>query len=680
MPARASSGCQLNSPTGAVHHVIYLQFDNVHFRRDNPNVPSDLEQMPHLLNFIKHYGTLLTNHHTPLISHTANDILTSLTGMYSDRVGQPVANSFDYYTPSGAPDYTSSFKYWTDPVSSTDTSYNLITDPQGDNTPAPWVPYTRAGCDVGAFGTANIELENVSSDVNTVFGPNSPEAQEAAANHTKAVADFEGISIHCAKTSSVCSQANGGVADKLPSEPGGYNGYNALFGAKFVNPYLTNGGTTVKDMFGQPVTDGNGNPGFPGFDPSAAQSLGYVAAMQEHGIPVTYAYIADAHDNHGSSGGTYGPGEAGYVAQLKSYDRAFAKFFRNLRRHGINQSNTLFVITADENDHFVGGPPSPAGCDGIHTPCTYSKIGEIDANMTALLQSDFGITTPFDIHFDSAPVFYLNNQPAQNDQTITRPFERAVARLKVPNPITGQTVKAAQYLADQAEMRLLHMITYDPLRDPTFTMFGNPDYYWQTYQADCASTPTQVCEEGHAGFAWNHGDIQKDIVNTFLGMVGPGVKHLGIDHMVWTDHTDIRPTMMALLGLKDNYVQDGRVITEILTRSALNRAERRDGALLHKLGAWYKQIEAPVGLLAMNTLRASTRAMASGTAKDDSRYQAFEAEIKELTLFRNALGSEIRAGLHRVEFENQRIPRPELHLWIEFSRLLIGFSNLMAHQ
>jgi hypothetical protein len=41
------------SPTGRIEHVIYVQFDNVHFRRDNPNVPSDLEQMPNLLQFLE---------------------------------------------------------------------------------------------------------------------------------------------------------------------------------------------------------------------------------------------------------------------------------------------------------------------------------------------------------------------------------------------------------------------------------------------------------------------------------------------------------------------------------------------------------------------------------------------------------------------------------------------------
>jgi hypothetical protein len=67
----------LNSPGGQIKHVVHLVFDNVHLRRDNPNVPSDLEQMPNLLNFIQSNGTISGNHHTPLISHTATDILTA---------------------------------------------------------------------------------------------------------------------------------------------------------------------------------------------------------------------------------------------------------------------------------------------------------------------------------------------------------------------------------------------------------------------------------------------------------------------------------------------------------------------------------------------------------------------------------------------------------------------------
>jgi hypothetical protein len=78
----AQNSCGLNSPNGTIKHVIYVQFDNTHFLRDNPNVPSDIEQMPSLLNFIQDNGVLMSNDHTALISHTATGILTPLTGVY----------------------------------------------------------------------------------------------------------------------------------------------------------------------------------------------------------------------------------------------------------------------------------------------------------------------------------------------------------------------------------------------------------------------------------------------------------------------------------------------------------------------------------------------------------------------------------------------------------------------
>ena len=221
----AESSCDLGN---GVKHVVNVVFDNTHFTRDNPNVPSDLQQMPALLNFLQGQGTLLTNEHTPLIAHTATDILTALTGTYGDNMGVPISNSYRYYLPSGSTSTGVSFAYWTAPIfdptgaAGTDLTTNMLTA-QGKNAPAPWVPFTRAGCDVGAFSTANIEFENVSSDINNVFGSTSWEAQEAASNFDKAVADFEGISIHCTPHSRICGRA--GQPDKLPDEPGGYDGF-----------------------------------------------------------------------------------------------------------------------------------------------------------------------------------------------------------------------------------------------------------------------------------------------------------------------------------------------------------------------------------------------------------------------------------------------------------------------
>ncbi|MGZ4435073.1 MAG: hypothetical protein ACXVW7_15810 [Trebonia sp.] len=43
------------------------------------------------------------------------------------------------------------------------------------------------------------------------------------------------------------------------------------------------------------------------------------------------------------------------------------------------------MITADEGDHFVGGPPSPANCNGVQILCTYKTVGEVDGNLTGML-------------------------------------------------------------------------------------------------------------------------------------------------------------------------------------------------------------------------------------------------------------------------------------------------------
>src|SRR5580704_8256628 len=175
------NGCEIDSAQGNIQHVIYIQFDNLHLTRDNPNVPSDLEQMPALLNFMEQNGIVFSDQQTPLISHTANDILTSLTGVYPNRLGEAVANSYGYFNPSGTVSFASSFTYWTDKVGGTDSNYNLLTA-SGQNAPAPWVPFTRDGCNVGAVATADLELENVGSDINTVYGPNSTQVAEAASN------------------------------------------------------------------------------------------------------------------------------------------------------------------------------------------------------------------------------------------------------------------------------------------------------------------------------------------------------------------------------------------------------------------------------------------------------------------------------------------------------------------
>ena len=646
--AVAQSRCGLGN---RIQHIVYIQFDNVHFRRDNPNVPSDLEQMPNLLNFLEGNGTFLTDHHTPLISHTAVDILTSLTGDYGDKMGIPIGNSLRYYSPTGTTNGMSSFAYWTDPLAAfsgqtiTDTTPQMI-DRQGKTHPAPWVPFTRAGCDVGAFSVANIEFENIGLDITTVFGNGSAEQMEAMSNPTKAQADFLGIAVHCAKNSPLCAQT--GKLDLLPQEPGGYVGFKALFGNKYVQPQISPGGP-VTDVDGVVIQDSHGNPGFPNlFNPSAAQTLGYLATMLEAGVPVVFGYIADAHDNHFAGSGTFGPGETGYVQQLAAYNDAFGKFFDRLKKDGITPQNTLFVVTADENDHFAGGPPVPANCDGIHVPCTYAKIGEIDADLSRVLATEFLVTTPFTVHSDDAPTFYVTGNPGQTDPT-TRQLERHVGSLTAFNPITGNNDVLTAAMADQTEQKLLHMVTADPNRTPTFIMFANPDYFLFASGSTSLCAPLAACFVESPGFAWNHGDFQEQITNTWLALVGPGVLSQGPTGATFTDHTDIRPTILGLAGLIDDYQHDGRVLYELFDQGALPGTVKQAQDTLVRLAQAYKDINAPLGTLGRATLQASTM----GVEGDDAIYAIVEAELNGIEAQRDAIAGQMIALLEAVEFGGQ---------------------------
>jgi hypothetical protein len=653
----SASSCALGG--GAIKHVIYLQFDNVHYTRDNPNVPSDLEQMPNLLNFIKDNGTLISHEHTPLIAHTANDIVTSESGLYGSGQGDAIANEYQYYTggTTDSTDEAGSFAYWTDPIVDYDTTYagtpvndstTTMVGQNGKTPPAPWVPYTRAGCDFGSVAAANTELENQAPDVANVFGSTSADAAEAGNPNlaNKAEADYMGLSVHCAKGSAVCTKHHS-VGDLLPDEPGGYNGYRALFGAKYIDPVLNPTGP-VKNFNGQVIEDSFGDIGFPGYDSMQGyNALAYTLDMQTHGIPVTFTYLTDLHDSW-ITGAGMGSGTAQYEAQLRAENAAFGTFFKDLAAHGITKANTLFVVTADEGDHFVGGSPSPANCNGVKIVCTYKSVGEVDGNLTGMLAAK-GITTPFDVSADSAPIVYAHGQPGRTNASV-RPLEQTAATLTADDLATGKTVKLINYMADPVEMKLLHMITGDPKRTATVALFANPDFWLSSGSASCGAS---CVTEPSGQDAWNHGDVAPEINTTWLGLVGPGVQHQGVNNGLWSDHTDIQPTMMFLLKLHDDYTPDGRVLIEVVKPSALPPSVRHDYGLLVRLGDFYSQINAAVGEFGLDTLKASTLALAS-SSPGDTTYNTIENALINLGNQRDAIVSSMKTVLYGAEFGSGR--------------------------
>jgi hypothetical protein len=266
----------------------------------------------------------------------------------------------------------------------------------------------------------------------------------------------------------------------------------------------------------------------------------------------------------------------------------------------------------------------------------------------ALLQSEEGINTPFDIHFDMAPSVYIIGNPGRTDAT-TRTFERASGKLTAMNPITGKIDQLTKLMADPVELRTLHMITADQYRTPTFVLFGNPNYYFQTFGPP-------VMEE--TGFAWNHGGVAPEINTTWLGMVGPGVNPDGLDSKLWSDHTDIRPTILLLAGLQDDYSHQGRALVEHLSNNVLPPNLLQEKADFDLLAKAYKQINAPLGQFGVDSLKVSDKALRSNDPSDTT-YNVLEDDISGLTDARNALAGTIEQILEGSEFQGQHIDHNE---------------------
>jgi len=707
----AAPTCFLNQPTSSVKHVIFIEFDNTHFMRDiarngQANVPSDLEQMPHLLNFLKNNGTVLSNHHNQLISHTSDGITASESGLYPGNNGVALAaNSyFQYGTDPSTLANPSGFNYWT---SKTPNGSDAFVYQDGKNPPAPWVPYTRAGCNVGGIAMSGLVLEN-NPDIDNVFG-----AGTAAAAGSNATPWYIGVSVHCAQGAALCATANGGRSDVLPDEPGGYAGYNAVFGHKQLTTALQATGSLsgdITDLYGNVIKTNGGTVGFPSFNLLPQFALGYTAKLQESGVPVTYAYIITPHrpvlgpsayrDNEGNTYGVanggkdYAPGETGYVQQLHQYDHAFDTFFTRLKNDGIDQSNTLFVVTAEEGDHHISEVPTPVNCDGVTTACAYptvstagllpTRTGELALNYQGQLVAEnpsipTSVTQTVRVNNDDAPDFYLANNPGVADP-FARQIERATAALTATNLLTatqnvlnGTNLPAvenvAQYLADKTEYKLLHSyVTGDPNRMATFTAFAQPDYWvQQDNSATCspaiAASTSNPCETQIPNFNWNHGDVQPQITTIWLGLVGPGVQVRGVDGPdpttealitaqvsplgattaltgTWSDHVDDRPTMLALLGLQDNIKEDGRVLSEVMTSAAVPAGVAANQPDYEALSRAYKQCNAPLGAFNQQTLISSTVALAGGSAGDDTAFNAVTDQLNALRAQRDAIAGD----------------------------------------
>jgi hypothetical protein len=137
--------------------------------------------------------------------------------------------------------------------------------------------------------------------------------------------------------------------------------------------------------------------------------------------------------------------------------------------------------------------------------------------------------------------------------------------------------------------------------------------------------------------------------------------------------------MLALLGLTDNYLDDGRVITEIVSDKAEPKTLDKHDKTVEQLGAIYKQLNAPFGSFGQDLLTASTTALSQPTDQGGNlKYDSIETKIANLTVQRNALAGTIRQALNDAAKGVASIDKGDANTWVKQAQSLIDQAHALA--
>ena len=365
--------------------------------------------------------------------------------------------------------------------------------------------------------------------------------------------------------------------------------------------------------------------------------------MQENGVPMTFAYISDAHDNHTLGRASQAPVRPA-TRPAESYDDAFATFFQRLpttastsRTRSSSSPSTRATTSPAER---AARPGECRARSSTTTPCLTptSLPGEPDRRGQRRTSTRPARGTSRLRHPLRRRPDVLRQRPAGADEPGVAEARAGRRRRDAARPVQGRGTDTDRLPArrhgrgERAAHGQLRSEADTVVHDVRRRRLLLPD----RERLQGTVRPIRACAECvNPGFAWNHGDSQDEIGNTWFGMVGPGVDKRGIDNTTWTDHVDLRPTINALLGLHDNYLDDGRVVTRDPGPQGNPAAARLGGRITEDLGNAYKQINAPFGQFATDTLVASTAALKTS---DALKYDSIEASIANLTVTSECAG------------------------------------------
>ena len=306
----------------------------------------------------------------------------------------------------------------------------------------------------------------------------------------------------------------------------------------------------------------------------------YVAQMQEAGIPVTFGYISDAHDQHGVAGeihATRGPGRgrlrpaaAGLRRRLRRVLQPAGRRRDQQEQHAVRRSPSTRATTSPARSR------RRPGCDGVDRRRATTASSARSTATCRAARDPAGDHDAVHGPLGHGADVYLTGNPARTDPatrdvragrrrscTASNPYTghgRATSRAALADPVEDEdAAHGHRRSAADADVHAVRAPRLLPVRDRRRRTAATPCI---TVPDDAADEHVRVEPRRHPG---------RDRARRGLGIVGPGVTQPRRRPTTWTDHTDLRPTMLTCVGLEDDYVHDGRVVIEQLDASGACR-------------------------------------------------------------------------------------------------------------
>jgi hypothetical protein len=117
------------------------------------------------------------------------------------------------------------------------------------------------------------------------------------------------------------------------------------------------------------------------------------------------------------------------------------------------------------------------------------------------------------------------------------------------------------------------------------------------------------------------------------------------------------------------------VITEILHAKAVPQSLRAHRQTLKRLGAAYKQINAPLGRFGLDVIEINDAAV---RATDEARYGQLAAALQQLGVDRNRIAHRMRTLLEQAAFGHTAINQQEARRLIAQAKALLARADALA--